>query len=254
MPLHDWTKVAAGIYHHFHNAWITELSNSLNDGLLPEDFYALGEQRTGDIGPDVLTLHNDPLSPANPDVNASPLWDGSDAVAVAVQPPRVSVMQESGEDLMFYLKKQRSISIRHVSGDDVVAFIEIVSPANKHAVNALGDLTDKVVAARRDRIHVMVIDPFPGSEKDPQGIHDVIWRQMMLAGKYQAPEGKTRTLASYACGSTIKAYVEPIAIGTTLIDMPLFLSSEAYVPVPLEETYLRAWNGVPKRWQRVIAN
>jgi hypothetical protein len=30
MPVHDWTRVDAGIFHDFHNAWITELRNVLN--------------------------------------------------------------------------------------------------------------------------------------------------------------------------------------------------------------------------------
>jgi hypothetical protein len=34
--------------------------------------------------------------------------------------------------------------------------------------------------------------------------------------------------------------------------MPLFLTPERYVNVPLEETYLGAYEGVPQRWKRVI--
>jgi hypothetical protein len=29
MPVHDWTRVSAGTFHHFHQAWIVEISNSL---------------------------------------------------------------------------------------------------------------------------------------------------------------------------------------------------------------------------------
>ena len=53
MPLHDWTRVSAGTYHAFHNAWITHLQEALNEGLLPNPYYALGEQRAGDTGPDL---------------------------------------------------------------------------------------------------------------------------------------------------------------------------------------------------------
>src|SRR3954447_8617745 len=41
MPIHDWTRVDAGIFHAFHHGWIEELSRRLNRGLLPEDYYAL---------------------------------------------------------------------------------------------------------------------------------------------------------------------------------------------------------------------
>jgi hypothetical protein len=41
-------------------------------------------------------------------------------------------------------------------------------------------------------------------------------------------------------------------VGTNLIDMPLFLTPELYVPVPLEATYNQSWSGVPQRWRGVI--
>ena len=56
MPIHDWTRVGAGIFHHFHLEWIGDLSRVLNRGLLPPDYYALAEQFAGGFGPDVLTL------------------------------------------------------------------------------------------------------------------------------------------------------------------------------------------------------
>ena len=34
--------------------------------------------------------------------------------------------------------------------------------------------------------------------------------------------------------------------------MPLFLSTEGYINVPLEATYRAAYEGVPERWRRVI--
>ena len=41
MPIHDWTRVPSGIFHHFHGMWISELCKSLNAGLLPTRYYAL---------------------------------------------------------------------------------------------------------------------------------------------------------------------------------------------------------------------
>jgi len=37
-----------------------------------------------------------------------------------------------------------------------------------------------------------------------------------------------------------------------LIEMPLFLEPEIYINVPLEETYVAAYRGVPQRWKRVL--
>ncbi len=43
MPLHDWTKVNAGLYHHFHQGFTLEISSSLNRGLLPNSYAAILE-------------------------------------------------------------------------------------------------------------------------------------------------------------------------------------------------------------------
>ena len=57
MPVHDWTRVEAGIFHAFHVAWVPEIQKALNDGLLPEGYYALAEQHAGRAIADILTLH-----------------------------------------------------------------------------------------------------------------------------------------------------------------------------------------------------
>ncbi len=58
MPIHDWTRVTAGTFHALHVAWLGELQGTLNDGVLPEGFYALAEQVATDVAPDVLTLRS----------------------------------------------------------------------------------------------------------------------------------------------------------------------------------------------------
>lgn len=250
MPMHDWTRAEFGVFHAFHNTWIAELQKALNDHVLPPEYYALGEQRAGDIGPDVLTLQ------AQEDPYQANGWSrsndesGRGMVALAETPPRVRITLEA-EDLAFYLARQRSILIRQAAGDRVVAMIEIVSPGNKHGQRALDDLVDKVVAALEVGIHILIIDGLPPGPRDPDGIHGVIWDRL-LAGSYQAPDGDPLTLVSYAARGTITAFVEPFRVGSPLPDMPLFLQPGHYVPVPLEATYLSAWSGVPQRWRRVI--
>jgi hypothetical protein len=60
------------------------------------------------------------------------------------------------------------------------------------------------------------------------------------------------TLAAYSAGRVKTAYVEPVAVGDVLPDMPLFLDPESYVSLPLEATYQAAWRGVPRRWRPVL--
>jgi hypothetical protein len=37
MPVHDWTRVDAGLFHDFHQGWTVALRNALNAGMLPSD-------------------------------------------------------------------------------------------------------------------------------------------------------------------------------------------------------------------------
>jgi Protein of unknown function (DUF4058) len=239
MPLHDWTRVSAGTYHAFHSAWITHLQESLNEGLLPEPYYALGEQRAGDTGPDLLALRE----PNGDEATESSESDSDGMVAVAEAPPHVLLAQEARLEAAFYLAKRRTLVIRHATGDRIVALVEIVSPANKHNRGAVQDFVDKVLAALRDGIHVLVIDPFPPSRHDPQGIHGLLWEELGEP-HYEPPTDKPLTLVSYC--------IEPTRVGLPLTEMPLFLTKTHYVGMPLEATYMQTWAGVPQRWQRVI--
>ncbi len=249
MPMHDWTRVSAGTFHAFHNAWITHIQEVLNAGLLPNPYYALGEQRMGEFGPDVLTLKaEDAEEPAD---GSSFATDSEGMVAVALSPPRVRASQEAIEDMAFYLQRQRAVVIRHSSGDRVVAIIEIVSRANRHSMQTLNDFADKVIASLQQGIHVVVIDSFPPGRNDPDGIHGLIWERMM-AGEYHAVDGLPLTLVSYTANYPIKAWIEPYSVGATLTAMPLFLTNGHYIPLPLEETYCQSWAGVPERWKRVV--
>jgi hypothetical protein len=66
------------------------------------------------------------------------------------------------------------------------------------------------------------------------------------------PSEKPLTLVAYECDVTTRGYIERVAVGDPLPDMPLFLEPEVFVTVPLEQTYTAAWEAVPARWQRVI--
>ena len=53
-------------------------------------------------------------------------------------------------------------------------------------------------------------------------------------------------------GAVVRAFVEPVAVGDSLIDMPLYLEPGRHVAVPLEETYRLAFESVPRRWRTVL--
>ena len=41
MPIHDWTRVDAGLFHAFHQSWSVRIQDALNAGVLPKGYYAL---------------------------------------------------------------------------------------------------------------------------------------------------------------------------------------------------------------------
>lgn len=244
MTVHDWTRVHAGTYHTFHTSWITELLRCLNSGLLPDGFYAMSEQVAGETGPDILTLHA--TGPASAPASASPRG----ATAVAEAPPRVSFTASLSEEEI-YTRKRRSLVIRHVSGDRVVAYLEILSPGNKTSRAAVDHFLDKAVSVLNQGCHLLVIDLFPPGTFDPAGIHGAIWSQF-ASSDWQPPPDRPLTLAAYTGGLLPRAYVEPIRVGLELPEMPLFLDEDDYVNVPLEPTYQSAYATLPTRWRQVL--
>jgi Protein of unknown function (DUF4058) len=244
MPIHDWTRVDAGIFHAFHHEWISEISRALNRGLLPADYYALPEQVAGGLGPDVLTLQQP--NNGNGSANKNLTKTGN----VLLSGPRVRLQAETPGE--FYRRKKSSVAIRHVSDDRIVAILEIISPGNKESKHAFRALIEKTTEFLECKIHMLLIDLFPPSKRDPNGIHGAIWSELTNE-EFLLHAEKPLLLASYESALTVKAYVEPVAVGDRLIDMPLFLEPGAHVLVPLERTYQAAWDTVPARWQRVLA-
>lgn len=243
MPVHDWTCVTPGVFHAFHNSWIGVIQDTLNNGLLPKDFYVLGEQVAGPFGPDVLALQSIE-DHGDPDTNGH-----ASALAVAIAPPRVRFTAQT--EMNEYVLKQRTLVIRHSTDDRIIALIEILSPGNKDSRHAVRSFVTKAAEALYHGYHLLLIDLFPPSPRDPQGIHGAVWEEIG-DDTYKAPPEKPLTLVAYVSDRIKTAYIEPIAVGDTLPDMPLFLEPANYVNVPLEATYQAAWHGVPQRWKRVL--
>lgn len=242
MPIHDWTRVSAGTFHDFHTAWITEFRNALNGGVLPADYYAMAEQIAGTFGPDVLTLQAQQENGTNGHGSAGPI-----ALATAAPHVRFTAAAEMDD----YVLKQRTLVIRHGSDDRIIALLEIVSPGNKASRHALRSFVVKAAEALYRGFHLLILDLHPPGPRDPQGIHGAVWAEVSDE-PFALPADKPLTLAAYSAGLIKRAFVEPIAVGDMLPEMPLFLEPEAYVNVPLEATYQAAWRGVPRRWQRVL--
>jgi len=243
MPIHDWTRVDAGIFHHFHQRWIAAICDVLNDGILPEDYYALAEQYAGERIPDVLTLRGKPENGQLVRANGSP-----SSTAERTRPKTRYVVESESEA---YLRKKNRVAVRHVSDDRIVALIEIVSPGNKSSQFAFDSFLEKVFELLNARVHLLLIDLLPRTKRDPRGIHSVIW-EAIADERMAGPKKQPLTLVAYEAGDTTRGYYEPTAIGQPLLDMPLFLEYGWHIRVPLETTYMTAYRKVPLRWRTVV--
>src|SRR4051812_4122755 len=230
MPIHDWTRVRANQFHDFHQSWTVAIRNALNAGRLPAGYFAMVEQRTGGPEPDVVTLE---LTP--------PTGAASGGVAVGSQPPQARFVTRC--ETASYARKANRVTVRHPDGD-VIAIVEIVSPGNKDSRHAIRAFARKATELLEAGVHLLIVDLFPPGRRDPQGIHKVIWDRVRDE-PFALPPDKPLTVAAYAAGTEMAAYVEPIAVGDPLPDMPVFLTADRYVPCPLEATYQTAWEQFP---------
>jgi hypothetical protein len=240
MPIHDWTRVDAGLFHAFHQGWIVHLCDALNTGGLQPEYFALPEQSIRGPISDILTLR---LSADNDD-SYGPL----PGVAVANAPPRMRHVRRLEEKT--YTRKANRVAIRHQHGQ-IVAIIEIVSPGNKASNAELRAFVQKTSDLIAQDVHLLVIDLFAPSRRDPQGVHGLIWNDLGEED-FMLPTEKPLVLAAYEAGPDWVAYVEPVAVGDVLPDMPLFLRPGFYIHAPLEATYQTTWNAFPALMKRLL--
>jgi hypothetical protein len=239
MPIHDWTKVPAGLFHHFHQHWAAEIAKALNSGRLPKGVAALIEQRTGPVESDVLAIE----SRRRPRSRA-----GGNGPVATMEPPKTGIVRRTTNEI--YAVRANRIVVKHHLGR-TIAVIEIVSPGNKDSRAALRDFVDKTLEFLKGGIHVLVIDLFPPSPRDPLGIHKAIWDEI-VEEDFALQPGKDRVLASYETGGVRAAYVELVGVGDELPEMPLYLMNDFYVKVPLEPTYQATWDASPEEMRIAV--
>jgi hypothetical protein len=250
MPIHDWTRVDAGIFHDFHLEWMSTIKRHLNRTLDP-DYYALAEQVTGPFGPDVLALKyqdtngsgHKPTGKAGPRRNKGGL-----AVAERPLPKATFHIPDAPQ---WYASKGRVVTIRHVSGDRVVAVIEIVSSGNKNNDTAFKAFVNKAREFLYAGINLVLIDVYPPTTRDPEGIHPEVWGGDDT-NTFRFDPARPLTFASYIGGPGAQAFVEPGAVGESVPTVSVFLNPTEYVPLPLEATYMSAFEAEPTRYRKIL--
>lgn len=163
-----------------------------------------------------------------------------------------SVERAGSPDVELYGRMASRIAVRHVSGDDIVALVEIVSPGNKASDYPLNALVRKVREFIEAGVHQLILDPFAPGPRDPNGVHALVW-EPFAREPFRLPDDARLTFVSYEAADRPRAYIEPTNVGAPLPNMPLFVTPGAHVLVPLEDTYQSAFEAQPRRWRNVLA-
>jgi hypothetical protein len=232
MPIHDWTRVDAGTFHDFHQGWTIEIRNTLNSGILPDGYFAMADQRVSGPEPEVVALRLCGPEPTG-------------GLLVAETPPRIKLAARVETEAAAYARNANRIAIYHKRGR-VVAMIEVVSPGNKDSKHAIASFVAKAVEFIRNGIHFLVVDPFPPGPRDPNGIAQAIWDELVGEPLATQTADEPLIVAAFDAGEPLTAYVDSLAVVGPMPEAPLFLAPGWYVNVPLEETYRASWQVTPR--------
>ena len=153
MPIHDWAKVDASVFHDVHHSWIVELSRALNGGLLPSDYYCLIERWSG--GCARVADRQSPGTLATPPTTR----------LIAVAPSQRVELDES------------RLAIRSPD-DETIAIVEIVSRGNKRNLAAIARFSARIRDHLAAGVHLLVADLHPPGRLDPGDMHGAIWADM----------------------------------------------------------------------------
>ena len=244
MPIHDWTRVDAGIFHGFHQRWMARLAETLT-ATLPPNYYAETEQHADERIADVLTLH------ASPRPGPQPVPVGGPGLAVLDAQPKLSAHRKGGKIPKERLKR-RHVVIRHVSGHRIVALLELVSPGNKDRRLSVEQFVAKVEEAVRKEVHVAVIDLFPPTRSAPNGLPSRVWRRFDRS-PVLPPPGRPLSLGSFVAKRKPEAFFEFLAFGDELPSFPLFLTATNYIHLPLSDTYAATFTASPPYLRELLS-
>lgn len=236
MPIHDWSRVEPASFHDFHQSWLFCIKNALNRGTLPAGYFAHIERHMGRYESDVLTL-------ATP-TSGSPLGNGrahpsgpSGGVAVAVRPPKAAARLSATPNL------RSTVAVRQVGDKRVVALIELASASNKDRPENVTAYVGKAKAALDAGVHVVHLDVLPPTKFTPVGLGGAIWNAVN-GNDYPFTPEKPLAADAFQAGRVIELFANPLAVGDELPDVPLFLTTDTYIDLPLTASYTDAFRSI----------
>ena len=156
MPIHDWTRVPWAV-----SPFPPGLDH--RDRPCAEPGAATRSRRLVDSAPGRVRPMSWPSSGAR---SKPPAIDGG---VVVRERPVTRIVRRTTKD---HADRANRIVVKHHLGR-IIAVIEILSPGNKDSRAALRDFVEKIIDLLRKGVHVLIVDLFPPTPRDPFGIHKV---------------------------------------------------------------------------------
>lgn len=209
----------------FHSGWANEIMRQLNK-TLPQGYVARPNVKLGvDVEADVGTLeqtgHDESVEEGGG--VATVVWAPSrPTLSVAVDFHRLDVFE---------------VQVHREGGLEMVAAIELVSPRNKDRLTARRHFAAKCAAYLQAGVSVIVVDVVTGRKEN---LYAVLLDQLELPQDDNGPSD----LYAVACRTVpadeparLETWVAPLALGSLLPTLPLWLEVDLAIPLNLEQSY-----------------
>jgi hypothetical protein len=225
MPLYDWNEAAD--WETVHGTWIVELHRWLKSRL-PAGFRStLATVPSLVVAP--VPVHSDVSVRRHPEPEDAPSTPPGDLLTLE---PDERVSLALGE-------AERAVHVHH--GGNLVAVLELLSPANKDRPDKPRRTTDRYVGYLLNGIHLLLVDVHPR----PPGFSfadDLATVLEYITLPLPSPFAVSYRVGSRdgELGQDLEVWRRPLTVGQPLPSLPLPLTRELAVRVDLESTYVRA--------------
>lgn len=210
----------------FHGAWAAAMARLLNQGILPEGYYAVPlVDRDGPIEIEVATLCNQQTSePASAEPAPQAWVPPAPGLAVAVELPAVDEIE---------------VQVFADDGDPrLAAAIELLSPRNKDRPQSRQAFAVKCVGYLQQGSSVVVVDTVTTRRAD---LNAPILSLLGVEATSAIPTGLSavsyRAVGRDEERQQLQLWPAPLALGQPLPTLPLWIASDWSVPLDLDASY-----------------
>lgn len=212
----------------FHGGWAEAIAVHLNQDLLPPNYVAEAQVTVGPRAEiDVGTFEG---------TNGATGGEGEVAVWAPPRPVAVAPVGFTHSDL-FEVQ-----IINDEEGPRVVAAIELISPANKNRPGNRHIFAVKCASYLQQDISVVMVDVIT---ERTGNLHRELLQLLNLTVATPCQSAADLYATAYRTATreeivNLEMWVEPLALGSRLPTLPLWLGPELSVPLDLEQTYAAA--------------